>query len=100
MTVITMLLEMTRGVLVTAAVIALARVALKRVLSPKAKYYLWLLLLVRMMLPVLPESPLSLMNYLPAGQPAEPAAPAVQTVEDVADYATASAPVWWEHAGH
>lgn len=65
MTISTVLLEMTCGVLVTAAVIGLARVVLKRVLSPKAKYYLWLLLALRMMLPVLPESPLSLMNFLP-----------------------------------
>lgn len=97
MTISTVLLEMTRGAVLTAAVIGLARVTLKRVLTPKAKYYLWLLLALRLMLPVLPESPLSLMNYLPDGQPMEATAPEVQTVEDVANHTNAGDPVWWEH---
>lgn len=36
-----------------------------RVLSAKAKYYLWLLLALRLCLPVTPGSPISLMNYVP-----------------------------------
>lgn len=63
--------EITQGAWVIAGLIVLARVLLKRVLTPKVKYYLWLLLALRLMLPVLPESDISLMNYLPEGDPSE-----------------------------
>lgn len=99
MTISTILLEMTRGVLVTAAVIGLARVALKRVLTPKAKYYLWLLLLVRMMLPVLPESPLSLMNFLPTSGSSQEAPEDSPVLEQRTEAPAVSGDsVWWEHA--
>lgn len=57
-----MLRNITCGACLTAAVIILLRLCLRRVLSPKAKYYLWLLLALRLCLPELPESPTSLMN--------------------------------------
>ncbi len=57
--------SITRGACLTAAVIVLIRLLFRRVLSAKAKYYLWLLLALRLMLPALPESPVSLLNVLP-----------------------------------
>ena len=64
-TVLSILLSVTRGALLTAALIVLVRLAFRRVLTAKAKYYLWLLLALRFMLPVVPESPVSLLNFLP-----------------------------------
>lgn len=64
-TVLSILLSVTRGALLTAALIVLVRLAFRRVLTAKAKYYLWLLLALRLMLPVVPESPVSLLNFLP-----------------------------------
>ena len=64
-TVLSILLSVTRGALLTAALIILVRLAFRRVLTAKAKYYLWLLLALRLMLPVVPESPVSLLNFLP-----------------------------------
>lgn len=55
----------TRGAVLTAALIGLIRLIFRNVLSAKAKYYLWLLLVLRLMLPVVPASPLSLLNYIP-----------------------------------
>lgn len=78
--VLSLLLSITRGALLTAGLILLVRVLFHKVLSAKAKYYLWLLLALRLVLPVVPESPVSLMNFLPdrtAAQqaPSPPAAP-------------------------
>lgn len=63
--VLSALWTITRGAWLTAGVLILARLVFHRVLSSKAKYYLWLLLALRLLLPVLPESPVSLMNLLP-----------------------------------
>lgn len=85
MTVLRVLWSITWGSWLTALAIMLIRVLLRKVLSPKAKYYLWLLLALRLMLPVLPQSSLSVQNVLPqhtatvsvlpAGSPAAPATP-------------------------
>lgn len=66
---LTTLWRITQGAWLTAGVICLVRLLFRPVLSPKAKYYLWLLLALRLMLPVLPESPMSLMNFLPGRAP-------------------------------
>ena len=65
MTVLRVLWSITWGSWLTALAIVLIRVLLRKVLSPKAKYYLWLLLALRLMLPVLPQSSLSVQNVLP-----------------------------------
>lgn len=78
--------SITRGVCMTAALIVLARLLFRKVLSAKAKYYLWLLLALRLVLPVVPASSLSLLNYLPDGTAstasAAPSAPAAPQAPD------------------
>lgn len=64
-TAVQVLWTITLGSWLTAAGILLVRLLFRRVLSAKAAYYLWLLLALRLMLPVLPESPMSLQNFLP-----------------------------------
>lgn len=59
------LFSITMGSLLTAGAILLIRLLFRPLLSPKAKYYLWLLLALRLVLPTLPESPTSLLNLLP-----------------------------------
>ncbi len=59
------LLDITLGSLLTAGVIILLRILFRNILSAKAKYYMWLLLALRLCLPILPESPTSLMNLFP-----------------------------------
>jgi beta-lactamase regulating signal transducer with metallopeptidase domain len=54
--------KITVGSWVTAAVIILVRLLFRRVLSARAKYLLWMLLALRLCLPVLPYSPFSLMG--------------------------------------
>ena len=91
MTILTALLEATLGTWLIAGVIGLVRVGFRRVLSSKAKYYLWALLALRLMLPVLPESPLSLMNLLPQRE--------TEVVsETAADTIVPNDPVWLETA--
>lgn len=79
--------QITLGACLTALLIILVRLVFRRVLSAKTKYYLWLLLALRLVLPVVPASSLSLLNYLPdrplsaavsdaAEAPAAPTAPA------------------------
>lgn len=90
MTRIAVLWTITWGSWLTALAIVLVRLLFRRVLSPKAKYYLWLLLALRLLLPVLPQSNLSVQNVLPqrtaavsvlpADSPAAPAAPIMDTV--------------------
>lgn len=63
------LLSITKGAFLTAGLIILLRLLLRNVLSAKAKYYLWLLLALRLMLPTLPQSPWSLMNLIPEAEP-------------------------------
>ena len=65
MTLLRVLWSITWGSWLTALAIVLIRVLFRRALSPKAKYYLWLLLALRLMLPVLPQSSLSVQNVLP-----------------------------------
>lgn len=65
MTLLRVLWSITWGSWLTALAIVLIRVLLRKLLSPKAKYYLWLLLALRLMLPVLPQSILSVQNVLP-----------------------------------
>ena len=69
--------SVTQGAWLTAAAICLVRLVFRQVLTPKAKYYLWLLLALRLMLPVVPESPVSLMNLL------TPKSTRVETVQEV-----------------
>ena len=93
MTRIAVLWTITWGSWLTALAIVLVRLLFRRVLSPKAKYYLWLLLALRLLLPVLPQSNLSVQNVLPqraaavsvlpADSPAAPAAPMEDTVPAV-----------------
>lgn len=106
MTVLRVLWSITWGSWLTALAIMLIRVLFRKVLSPKAKYYLWLLLALRLMLPVLPQSSLSVQNVLPqhtatvsvlpAEAPTAPAAepmPIVEAPTEVADIpAVSSAP--------
>jgi len=55
---------------------------LRRRLSPRWHYWLWLILLVRMVLPWTPESPFSLFGILPSFEPAALAgAPPVNTTQ-------------------
>ena len=65
MTVLRILWTITWGSWLTALAIVLLRLLFRRVLSPKAKYYLWLLLALRLLLPVLPQSAMSVQNVLP-----------------------------------
>lgn len=91
MTVLRVLWSITWGSWLTALAIVLIRVLLRKVLSPKAKYYLWLLLALRLMLPVLPQSSLSVQNVLPqrtatvsvlpADSPVVPATPIMDTAQ-------------------
>ena len=69
MTVLSILWSITWGSWLTALAIILIRLLFHCVLSSKAKYYLWLLLALRLMLPVLPQSPFSIQNYLPGTSP-------------------------------
>lgn len=59
------LLEITLGAALTAIAIILIRLIFHRWLTAKAKYYLWLLLALRLCLPVLPGSPTSVLNWIP-----------------------------------
>lgn len=76
---LSLLKTITLGSSLTIAAIVLIRLLLRKVLSPKAKYYLWLLLALRLCLVAVPESSLSLMNFLP--QQAEPVEAASQELE-------------------
>lgn len=88
-TTLSILLSVTKGALLTAALIVLIRLIFRRVLTAKAKYYLWLLLALRLMLPVVPGSPVSLLNFLPEpGIPVSTRSPEAPTAPD---------PVLWEH---
>lgn len=59
---IEVLWHITVGSWVTAAAVILLRLLFQKHLSAKSKYLLWLLLMLRLMLPVLPESPVSVLN--------------------------------------
>lgn len=72
---IELLWHITVGSWITAGAIILLRLLFRKHLSAKSKYLLWLLLLVRLMLPVLPESPLSVMNLANTSAPVTAAAP-------------------------
>jgi bla regulator protein BlaR1 len=56
--------KITVGAWVTAAAIILVRLVFRRVLSARAKYLLWMLLALRLCLPVLPYSPFSLLGIV------------------------------------
>lgn len=64
-TVMQILLEITLGSWLTAGMIILIRLLFGKLLSARSKYLLWLLLAVRLCLPVLPYSPWSL-YHIPA----------------------------------
>ena len=72
---IELLWRITVGSWITAGAIISLRLLFRKHLSAKSKYLLWLLLLVRLMLPVLPESPLSVMNLTKAPAPVTVTAP-------------------------
>lgn len=93
MTVLSILWSITWGSWLTALAIILIRLLFHRVLSGKAKYYLWLLLALRLMLPVLPQSALSIQNYLPiASQTAHIPAAAASAPGDTAPLPSMSIP--------
>ena len=72
---IELLWRITVGSWITAGAIISLRLLFRKHLSAKSKYLLWLLLLVRLMLPVLPESPLSVMNLANTSAPVTAATP-------------------------
>ena len=72
---IELLWRVTVGSWITAGAIISLRLLFRKHLSAKSKYLLWLLLLVRLMLPVLPESPLSMMTLANTSAPVTAAAP-------------------------
>jgi bla regulator protein BlaR1 len=74
--------KITVGSWVTAAVIILVRLVFHRALSAKAKYLLWLLLALRLCLPVLPYSPFSLLGVVDQ----LPSTTNVASTETVTDY--------------
>ena len=80
---IELLWNITVGSWVTAGAIIFLRLLFRKHLSARSKYLLWLLLLVRLMLPVLPESPSSVMNLTkepaPVTEPAPISQKSVQT---------------------
>ena len=60
------LLETSVQVAVLVVLVALAQLVLRRWLTPRWRYGLWLLVLVRLMVPALPPSPVSVFNVSPA----------------------------------
>ncbi len=92
-----LLLSITKGACLTGAVILLIRLVFRRILTPKSKYYLWLLLALRLVLPALPESPFSLQNFLPAQAPAPSAQAAEAPAAAIPPAAGVHDPVYWEH---
>lgn len=74
--------NITLGSWLTAAVIILIRLLFCKVLSPRAKYLLWMLLALRLCLPVLPESQLSFQNLTVFDQTSSPAVITVQETPD------------------
>ena len=79
---IDLLWRITVGSWVTAGAIIFLRLLFRKHLSARSKYLLWLLLLVRLMLPVLPESPSSVMNLTTQPATVTTAAPiSQQTVQ-------------------
>lgn len=75
---IELLWNITVGSWVTAGAIIFLRLLFRKHLSARSKYLLWLLLLVRLMLPALPESPSSVMNLTKAPAPVTEATPISQ----------------------
>lgn len=81
---IDLLWRITVGSWVTAGAIIFLRLLFRKHLSARSKYLLWLLLLIRLMLPVLPESPSSVMNLNKQPATVTTAAPiSRQTVQTV-----------------
>ena len=72
----------TLGSWLTASVIILIRFLFCKALSPRAKYLLWLLLVLRLCLPVLPESRLSLQNFAVFDMASFPAVVMIQETPD------------------
>ncbi len=77
-TILALLRDVSVGAAITAALILLARLVFGKLLTARAKYYLWLLLALRLLLPVTPGSPVSLMNYVPMGGVVQESAPALE----------------------
>ena len=75
---IELLWNITIGSWVTAVAIIFLRLLFRKHLSARSKYLLWLLLLVRLMLPVLPESPSSVMNLTKEPAPVTESTPISQ----------------------
>lgn len=75
---IDLLWRITVGSWITAVAIIFLRLLFRKHLSARSKYLLWLLLLVRLMLPVLPESPSSVMNLTKQPATVTAAAPVSQ----------------------
>ena len=63
-----LLLNMTIGGTVTACMILLIKLLLKDKLTPKWHFYLWIILMIRLLIPGLPESEISLLNSIPVTQ--------------------------------
>lgn len=73
--------EITLGSWLTAGIIILIRLIFCRAISPRAKYLLWMLLVLRLCLPALPESSFSLQNLFVLAESDVSAVEAVETVE-------------------
>ncbi len=63
-----LLLNMTIGGTVTACLILLIKRVFRNKLTPKWHLYLWLILAIRLVLPIFPESSFSLLNAVPTAQ--------------------------------
>ena len=63
-----LLLNMTIGGTVTACMLLLIKMLLKNKLTPKWHFYLWIILMIRLLIPGLPESDISLLNHIPVTQ--------------------------------
>ena len=74
------------------ALVLLVQLLLKNKVSARWRYNLWLIVLVRLLLPVLPESPLSIYNLLSAVPSATPRDLATHVAEDRIDARVISAP--------
>src|SRR5687768_13187901 len=70
---------------VLVALVLLVQLLLKNRLTARWRYNLWLIVLVRLVLPVLPESPLSIYNLLSAVPSATPRDLARHVAEDRID---------------
>ncbi len=82
------LIQITITTTVTALAILLIKTLFSKKMSAKWQYYIWLVLLIRILVPVLPQSPLSVFNYTPSVQQVT-----IQPAPDTASQSPVSSPV-------